>query len=104
LILIVHLYQMRGISTTTCELLFTIRLMTKRSLIAEDRPVVVAALEEFLNQNGFRVVGASQRWDRVLGDYENLLPDIRLIDVHVPQRAGQVWMLQQQFYERIQRL
>lgn len=64
------------------------RPMTKRLLIAEDHPVVVAALEEVLNKNGFRVVGVSQRWDRVVDDYANLLPDVCLIDVHMPPDNG----------------
>ena len=62
--------------------------MTKRLLTAEDHPVVVAALEEVLNNNGFRVVGVSQRWDRVVDDYANLLPDVCLIDVRGPPDDG----------------
>ena len=57
-------------------------------LTAEDHPVVVAALEEVLNNNGFRVVGVSQRWDRVVDDYANLLPDVCLIDVRGPPDDG----------------
>jgi DNA-binding NarL/FixJ family response regulator len=82
------MYQLRGKGTKASDPLLNIPYMTKRILIAEDHPVVVASLEDALQNNDFRVVGVSKRWDRVADDYASLRPDVCLIDVHMPPEGG----------------
>jgi DNA-binding response OmpR family regulator len=61
--------------------------MSKRILIADDEPSIVAALEYLLQQGGYEVLIA-RNGDEALGLIEERAPDLVLLDVMMPRRSG----------------
>jgi DNA-binding response OmpR family regulator len=61
--------------------------MTKRILIADDEPNIVAALEYLLQQGGYEVLIA-RNGDEALGLLEERTPDLVLLDVMMPRKSG----------------
>ena len=61
--------------------------MSKRILIADDEPSIVAALEYLLQQGGYEVLIA-RNGDEALGLLEQRVPDLVLLDVMMPRKSG----------------
>ena len=61
--------------------------MSKRILIADDEPSIVAALEYLLEQGGYEVLIA-RNGDEALGLLEQRTPDLVLLDVMMPRKSG----------------
>ncbi len=61
--------------------------MSKRILIADDEPSIVAALEYLLQQGGYEVLIA-RNGDDALGLIEQRIPDLVLLDVMMPRKSG----------------
>lgn len=61
--------------------------MSKRILIADDEPSIVAALEYLLQQGGYEVLIA-RNGDEALGLIEQRIPDLVLLDVMMPRKSG----------------
>ena len=57
--------------------------MTKKILIVDDEPNIVAALEFLLQRSGYEVLSA-QDGDAALKQVEQHLPDLVLLDVMMP--------------------
>ena len=61
--------------------------MTKKILIADDEPNIVAALEFLLQRSGYEVLLA-QDGEAALKQVEQHLPDLVLLDVMMPLKSG----------------
>ncbi len=61
--------------------------MSKKILIADDEPNIVAALEFLLQQSGYQVLIA-QNGDEALRLIEACVPDLVLLDVMMPRKSG----------------
>jgi DNA-binding response OmpR family regulator len=61
--------------------------MSKKILVADDEPNIVAALEFLLQRNGFEVVVA-RNGEEALQLVESAVPDLVLLDVMMPVRSG----------------
>jgi two-component system, OmpR family, alkaline phosphatase synthesis response regulator PhoP len=61
--------------------------MSKRILVADDEPSIVAALEYLLQQGGYEVLIA-RNGDEALGLIEQRIPDLVLLDVMMPRKSG----------------
>ena len=61
--------------------------MTKKILIADDEPNIVAALEYLLKQRGYDVHTARDG-NEALRVVEHVVPDLVLLDVMMPQTSG----------------
>ncbi len=61
--------------------------MTKRVLIADDEPNIVAAIEFLLKQRGYEVHAAPDG-SEALRIVEQVVPDLVLLDVMMPQTSG----------------
>jgi len=61
--------------------------MSKRILIADDEPNIVAALEYLLQQGGYEVLIA-RNGDEALALLEDQIPDLVLLDVMMPRKSG----------------
>jgi DNA-binding response OmpR family regulator len=61
--------------------------MSKKVLIADDEPNIVAALEFLLQQSGYEVLIA-KNGDEALSLIETGSPDLVLLDVMMPQKSG----------------
>ena len=61
--------------------------MTKKILIADDEPNIVAALEFLLQRSGYEVLLARDG-DEALKQVEQHLPDLVLLDVMMPLKSG----------------
>jgi DNA-binding response OmpR family regulator len=61
--------------------------MSKRILIADDEPSIVAALEYLLQQGGYEVLIA-RNGDEALELIEQRIPDVVLLDVMMPRKSG----------------
>lgn len=61
--------------------------MSKRILIADDEPSIVAALEYLLQQGGYEVLIA-RNGDEALDLLEQQTPDLVLLDVMMPRKSG----------------
>jgi DNA-binding response OmpR family regulator len=61
--------------------------MSKRILIADDEPSIVAALEYLLQQGGYEVLIA-RNGDEALDLLEQRTPDLVLLDVMMPRKSG----------------
>jgi DNA-binding NarL/FixJ family response regulator len=59
-----------------------------RCLIADDHPALVAALAEFLSNNGFEVVACAADGASALARAEETRPDIALVDYRMPWIEG----------------
>jgi DNA-binding response OmpR family regulator len=61
--------------------------MSKKILVADDEPNIVAALEFLLQRNGFEVTVA-RNGEEALQLVESHSPDLVLLDVMMPVRSG----------------
>ena len=61
--------------------------MTKKILIADDEPNIVAALEFLLRQRGYNVQVA-RNGEEALALVEASIPDLVLLDVMMPKKSG----------------
>jgi len=61
--------------------------MSKKVLIVDDEPNIVAALEYLLQRNGFEVLAASNG-DDALRQIDSFAPDLVLLDVMMPRKSG----------------
>jgi DNA-binding response OmpR family regulator len=61
--------------------------LSKKILIADDEPNIVAALEFLLQRNGYEVHVATNG-DEALKAVEACKPDLVLLDIMMPQRSG----------------
>ena len=61
--------------------------MTKKVLIADDEPNIVAAIEFLLKQRGYEVHAAPDG-SEALRIVEQVVPDLVLLDVMMPQTSG----------------
>jgi len=61
--------------------------VTKKILIVDDEPNIVAALEFLLQRSGYEVLMA-QDGDEALRQVEQHLPDLVLLDVMMPVKSG----------------
>lgn len=61
--------------------------MSKRILIADDEPSIVAALEYLLQQGGYEVLIA-RNGDEALALLQEQIPDLVLLDVMMPRKSG----------------
>jgi len=61
--------------------------VTKKILIADDEPNIVAALEFLLQRSGYEVLLA-QDGETALKQVEQHLPDLVLLDVMMPLKSG----------------
>ena len=61
--------------------------MTKKVLIVDDEPNIVAALEYLLQRSGYEVRSAPNG-EEALRQVESFAPDLVLLDVMMPQRSG----------------
>ena len=61
--------------------------MTRKILIADDEPNIVAALEYLLKQRGYDVHTARDG-NEALRVVEHVVPDLVLLDVMMPQTSG----------------
>jgi DNA-binding response OmpR family regulator len=61
--------------------------MTKKILIADDEPNIVAALEFLLERSGYDV-HVARNGDEALATVESFVPDLVLLDIMMPVRSG----------------
>ena len=61
--------------------------MSKKILIADDEPNIVAALEFLLQQSGYEVLVA-RNGEEALSLVEACIPDLVLLDVMMPKKSG----------------
>ena len=61
--------------------------MTKRIVIADDEPSIVAALEFLLQRNGYEV-HIARNGEEAIKAVEDCSPDLVLLDVMMPVRSG----------------
>jgi DNA-binding response OmpR family regulator len=61
--------------------------VSKKILIADDEPNIVAALEFLLQQNGYQVYVA-RNGEEALSLVEACVPDLVLLDVMMPKKSG----------------
>ncbi|MDH4093467.1 MAG: response regulator [Betaproteobacteria bacterium] len=61
--------------------------MSKKVLIVDDEPNIVAALEFLLEKNGYQVRVATNG-EEALGQLDAFAPDLVLLDVMVPKVSG----------------
>jgi two-component system nitrate/nitrite response regulator NarL len=59
-----------------------------RCLVADDHPALVAAVADFLESNGFEVVGRARDGVAALADIRETRPDIALVDYRMPYLGG----------------
>jgi DNA-binding NarL/FixJ family response regulator len=65
-----------------------------RCLVADDHPALVAAVSDFLESQGFEVVGRARDGVAAVADIRETKPDIALVDYRMPHLSG-VELLQQ---------
>ena len=61
--------------------------MSKKILIADDEPNIVAAIEFLLQQSGYEV-HVARNGDEALRLVETCIPDMVLLDVMMPKKSG----------------
>lgn len=59
-----------------------------RLLLADDHPMIRAAIEVLLRDSGFEIVGMAGTGQETLEEVERLQPDIILLDVQMPDGNG----------------
>jgi DNA-binding NarL/FixJ family response regulator len=59
-----------------------------RCLVADDHPALVAAVADFLESQGFEVVGRARDGVAAVADIRETKPDIALVDYRMPHLAG----------------
>jgi len=57
-------------------------------LVADDHPALVAAVSDFLESQGFEVVGRSRDGVAAVADVKETKPDIALVDYRMPGLNG----------------
>jgi two-component system chemotaxis response regulator CheY len=62
--------------------------MTKRVLIADDSCFMRKALEQYLSDSGYRVVGIVGNGEDAVDQYKTLLPDLITLDIVMPILDG----------------
>lgn len=59
-----------------------------RCLVADDHPALVAAVSDFLQRQGFEVVGRARDGVSALAEIKGTKPDIALVDYRMPHLSG----------------
>ena len=59
-----------------------------RCLVADDHPALVAAVSDFLEKNGFEVVGQARDGLAAVAGVQETQPDIALVDYRMPHLEG----------------
>lgn len=59
-----------------------------RVLIADDHPMIAAALDVLLRETEYELVGRARSGADALAQVQRQKPDILLLDVHMPDRSG----------------
>jgi two-component system nitrate/nitrite response regulator NarL len=59
-----------------------------RVLIADDHPMIGAALEMLLRGTDYRIVGRARSGEEALDQLKRLQPDLVLLDVNMPGKSG----------------
>lgn len=59
-----------------------------RILLADDHPMIRAAIEVLLRDTGYEVVGMAGTGEAALGEIERLRPDMLLLDLQMPGGSG----------------
>jgi two-component system, NarL family, nitrate/nitrite response regulator NarL len=59
-----------------------------RVLLADDHPMIGAALDILLRGTGFELVGRARTGAETLVQIQRLKPDLLLLDVHMPEGSG----------------
>ena len=59
-----------------------------RCLVADDHPALVAAVSDFLERQGFEVVGRARDGVAAVADIKETRPDIALVDYRMPHLGG----------------
>lgn len=59
-----------------------------RVLIADDHPMIAAALDVLLRETEYQLVGRARSGADALAQVQRHKPDILLLDVHMPDRSG----------------
>ena len=59
-----------------------------RCLVADDHPALVAAVSDFLERQGFDVVGRSRDGVAAVANVKETKPDIALVDYRMPHLGG----------------
>lgn len=59
-----------------------------RCLVADDHPALVAAVSDFLESQGFEVVGRARDGVAAVADVKETSPDIALVDYRMPHLSG----------------
>ena len=59
-----------------------------RILLADDHPMIRAAIEVLLRDTGYEVVGMAGTGEAALDEIERLRPDILLLDIQMPGGSG----------------
>jgi two-component system nitrate/nitrite response regulator NarL len=62
--------------------------MNTRCLLADDHPALVAAVGDFLEENGFTVIGPAADGDAALATAVSEQPDIAVVDYRMPGLNG----------------
>lgn len=59
-----------------------------RVLVADDHPMIAAALEVLLRGSSYELVGRARSGSDALAETERVLPDMLLLDVNMPDGSG----------------
>jgi DNA-binding NarL/FixJ family response regulator len=59
-----------------------------RCLVADDHPALVAAVSDFLENNGFDVVGQARDGLAAVAGVQETMPDVALVDYRMPHLEG----------------
>ncbi|MFG6685016.1 response regulator [Mariniflexile sp. HNIBRBA6329] len=62
--------------------------MNTSIVIADDHPLMLRGLTDFLNSKGFTIVGSAQDGNTAYNLIIKLKPEIAILDIRMPQRTG----------------
>lgn len=62
--------------------------MSTSIVIADDHPLMLRGLTDFLNSKGFNIVGSAQDGNAAYNLIVKLKPDIAILDIRMPHRTG----------------